>query len=102
MIRRPPRSTLFPYTTLFRSPRLKKDLASEGHHPAHLSGAWREYLRCAIRVDKINSVAQSHASLYHPAAVGNVRAGAAENNKIACAINPGIAIKPGYYIGSVS
>src|SRR2546427_4340738 len=25
MIRRPPRSTLFPYTTLFRSYRLKKD-----------------------------------------------------------------------------
>src|SRR2546425_3530623 len=24
MIRRPPRSTLFPYTTLFRSPRLEK------------------------------------------------------------------------------
>src|SRR2546426_9029072 len=28
MIRRPPRSTLFPYTTLFRSPR-------EGHHVRH-------------------------------------------------------------------
>src|SRR5256885_12263130 len=28
MIRRPPRSTLFPYTTLFRSPRLKKRLPS--------------------------------------------------------------------------
>src|SRR5436309_12044743 len=26
MIRRPPRSTLFPYTTLFRSARLKKSL----------------------------------------------------------------------------
>src|SRR5256885_11749961 len=25
MIRRPPRSTLFPYTTLFRSPRLTED-----------------------------------------------------------------------------
>src|SRR5258706_7049703 len=25
MIRRPPRSTLFPYTTLFRSPRLEQD-----------------------------------------------------------------------------
>src|SRR5258708_21837130 len=32
MIRRPPRSTLFPYTTLFRSP--------GGHHPAlHRRGA---------------------------------------------------------------
>src|SRR2546426_2180892 len=26
MIRRPPRSTLFPYTTLFRSPKLKHEL----------------------------------------------------------------------------
>src|SRR5438034_4831297 len=25
MIRRPPRSTLFPYTTLFRSPRIRSD-----------------------------------------------------------------------------
>src|SRR2546430_5343318 len=31
MIRRPPRSTLFPYTTLFRSPRRGDDL---GHRPA--------------------------------------------------------------------
>src|SRR3712207_8766338 len=30
MIRRPPRSTLFPYTTLFRSP---AQLFSAGHHP---------------------------------------------------------------------
>src|SRR2546422_6028799 len=29
MIRRPPRSTLFPYTTLFRSPRLVFDHLSE-------------------------------------------------------------------------
>src|SRR5438477_9134605 len=28
MIRRPPRSTLFPYTTLFRSDRLRKRLAA--------------------------------------------------------------------------
>src|SRR2546430_15670946 len=30
MIRRPPRSTLFPYTTLFRSP---ASLLSQGSHP---------------------------------------------------------------------
>src|SRR2546422_11148728 len=28
MIRRPPRSTLFPYTTLFRSPRFPEDLVA--------------------------------------------------------------------------
>src|SRR5688572_31291048 len=30
MIRRPPRSTLFPYTTLFRSPRHHRDLRRHG------------------------------------------------------------------------
>src|SRR3712207_8488722 len=33
MIRRPPRSTLFPYTTLFRSPRRRCRLADPGPHP---------------------------------------------------------------------
>src|SRR2546423_12676716 len=45
MIRRPPRSTLFPYTTLFRSDlaatkaiesRLREDLARQPHAGAHL------------------------------------------------------------------
>src|SRR3712207_8633810 len=31
MIRRPPRSTLFPYTTLFRSRQLANQLVSMGH-----------------------------------------------------------------------
>src|SRR2546426_6396195 len=46
MIRRPPRSTLFPYTTLFRSPRLlgREALLREGHQlavhprPEHVAG----------------------------------------------------------------
>src|SRR3712207_9335110 len=36
MIRRPPRSTLFPYTTLFRSPRVDEP-AGEQHRQAPLS-----------------------------------------------------------------
>src|SRR2546430_5567032 len=36
MIRRPPRSTLFPYTTLFRSPRVRRR-----GHPAGAGGAGR-------------------------------------------------------------
>src|SRR6266511_2186671 len=32
MIRRPPRSTLFPYTTLFRSLRVVRDASGRGHH----------------------------------------------------------------------
>src|SRR5256885_13201134 len=35
MIRRPPRSTLFPYTTLFRSNHGKSDRFSEDRNPAH-------------------------------------------------------------------
>src|SRR5260370_15731994 len=31
MIRRPPRSTLFPYTTLFRSPLISRSLSSGAH-----------------------------------------------------------------------
>src|SRR2546430_8426817 len=35
MIRRPPRSTLFPYTTLFRSPvqGIRHQAAADAHHP---------------------------------------------------------------------
>src|SRR2546427_7680348 len=36
MIRRPPRSTLFPYTTLFRSP-----IVIVAHYVKHFAGAWR-------------------------------------------------------------
>src|SRR5256885_10396230 len=43
MIRRPPRSTLFPYTTLFRSaetvrPPVLEQIGDDVHHPAHLVG----------------------------------------------------------------
>src|SRR3712207_7208591 len=36
MIRRPPRSTLFPYTTLFRSHRLARFMGAGGHLPQRL------------------------------------------------------------------
>src|SRR5256885_4952745 len=39
MIRRPPRSTLFPYTTLFRSPLIRRAL------PAPRSNAWWQMQR---------------------------------------------------------
>src|SRR2546430_4928639 len=35
MIRRPPRSTLFPYTTLFRSPLLDRDVGAVGDGEVH-------------------------------------------------------------------
>src|SRR4030066_899996 len=55
MIRRPPRSTLFPYTTLFRSPG---------------SGGWAEatipvgyYARVRVRSEEHTSELQSHLNL---------------------------------------
>src|SRR3712207_7611347 len=44
MIRRPPRSTLFPYTTLFRSPRVNryKATAQRPNPPADVARAWYE------------------------------------------------------------
>src|SRR5258708_13526799 len=41
MIRRPPRSTLFPYTTLFRSP---SRLAARGHFTSRTGSLSREWL----------------------------------------------------------
>src|SRR2546425_8627632 len=46
MIRRPPRSTLFPYTTLFRSPRCA-DAEPVNHHPG--GGQRRHRARSACR-----------------------------------------------------
>src|SRR3712207_7643660 len=42
MIRRPPRSTLFPYTTLFRSPRGLTALGQHGHQQQEHDGGGRE------------------------------------------------------------
>src|SRR5256885_4332418 len=44
MIRRPPRSTLFPYTTLFRSPLQGKQLGviASGSSPVHFKGLGTE------------------------------------------------------------
>src|SRR5689334_24505451 len=53
MIRRPPRSTLFPYTTLFRS------LAQDRGFSVHASGALKEEFRevnnCRVRKRKASS-----------------------------------------------
>src|SRR3712207_7473580 len=42
MIRRPPRSTLFPYTTLFRSARVARSLGNGGIGPHLLLGRGEE------------------------------------------------------------
>src|SRR5437667_1569697 len=45
MIRRPPRSTLFPYTTLFRS-RVEADEAKDLDYLLQLAGSVKEKLTC--------------------------------------------------------
>src|SRR3712207_7920227 len=66
MIRRPPRSTLFPYTTLFRSPPIHEALAAEAaalerelaeidllrseEHTSELQS--RQYLVCRLLLEK--------------------------------------------------
>src|SRR3712207_8472348 len=56
MIRRPPRSTLFPYTTLFRSVRASPDLGDPGVPP----GA-----RDAVLVHVAVAAVQLHAVVEH-------------------------------------
>src|SRR5260370_4843961 len=65
MIRRPPRSTLFPYTTLFRSPHYKMK-----HRPASLGIAdwWAKWAKLAVAVslwrsEEHTSELQSHLNL---------------------------------------
>src|SRR2546430_10259927 len=47
MIRRPPRSTLFPYTTLFRSVRAAD--AAGGHLEQDLTLVWRGFRQLSLR-----------------------------------------------------
>src|SRR2546426_3744598 len=49
MIRRPPRSTLFPYTTLFRSRRADRECRSPRARPVALSRPQRRSSRAAPR-----------------------------------------------------
>src|SRR5436190_14642526 len=55
MIRRPPRSTLFPYTTLFRSPRARRPCGRR-RRAASASSPWR-------RSEEHTSELQSHSDL---------------------------------------
>src|SRR3712207_8467775 len=78
MIRRPPRSTLFPYTTLFRSgrrlvevedlgaaqvtPRLvTRDLADLPHDTGHALRLGQDHLRCAVQ-RRIRRRSEEHTS----------------------------------------
>src|SRR5688572_32030663 len=58
MIRRPPRSTLFPYTTLFRS-----DAAPEVHRPAGVNAAEQAGRVVVGRSEEHTSELQSQSNL---------------------------------------
>src|SRR2546430_4169603 len=55
MIRRPPRSTLFPYTTLFRS--------GHGIKPAHTDNRLIGIAKCRIRSEEHTTELQSQSTL---------------------------------------
>src|SRR2546427_5969475 len=63
MIRRPPRSTLFPYTTLFRS-RMAAFLATakRKRHSSSISG-WKTVSKVAFRSEEHTSELQSQSNL---------------------------------------
>src|SRR2546430_12594874 len=57
MIRRPPRSTLFPYTTLFRSERASADHDDRGREgrPQHHRGGVVQWLRSEEHTSELQS-----------------------------------------------
>src|SRR2546421_9218767 len=67
MIRRPPRSTLFPYTTLFRSPTLALEVEEEDKQKSYSEklrrGEHRSYNRARVRTEEHTSELQSRSDL---------------------------------------
>src|SRR3712207_9081742 len=70
MIRRPPRSTLFPYTTLFRSRVVGRGGGLRTPDHAHRRHGRRGDRggRCRLRAHAGGAVRPCHASCLHPAA----------------------------------
>src|SRR5438477_667479 len=60
MIRRPPRSTLFPYTTLFRSPVVPRAAHADAGGVGHRA---ERSLRPRVRSEEHTSELQSHVNL---------------------------------------
>src|SRR2546423_12011598 len=64
MIRRPPRSTLFPYTTLFRSPTVVEDFSRPFPQLITIADRIVDHAAAAERVDRITvpSRSEEHTS----------------------------------------
>src|SRR5258707_7763479 len=85
MIRRPPRSTLFPYTTLFRSSPVRKAIPRQSPAVSVFPPNWsrseehtselqsRQYLVCRLLLEKKNEIKQESdrllVLLFHARAV---------------------------------
>src|SRR4051812_49763793 len=63
MIRRPPRSTLFPYTTLFRSDVIIGDMDSVSEQALRCGAVHDEHGAAAQRSEEHTSELQSHVNL---------------------------------------
>src|SRR2546430_10902064 len=65
MIRRPPRSTLFPYTTLFRSVSVDRPTGRGEHHASHAArlGALQQVEQPQHRSEEHTSELQSQSNL---------------------------------------
>src|SRR2546430_12693209 len=63
MIRRPPRSTLFPYTTLFRSVRWKSPTSPDGVVQSSTFGFLSQCVYTTLRSDEHTSELQSQSNL---------------------------------------
>src|SRR2546421_873069 len=63
MIRRPPRSTLFPYTTLFRSPRSPPRRDARRHRPQRRRQEYAPQTPLAHRSEEHTSELQSRSDL---------------------------------------
>src|SRR3712207_8104875 len=75
MIRRPPRSTLFPYTTLFRSERAEEAQRLVREQPGHLGCAGRRRERRVDDVDVERQVQRpvARAVAHQPPVLGRGR-----------------------------
>src|SRR5256885_7474047 len=68
MIRRPPRSTLFPYTTLFRSP--ESEAVREAGRNAFARHAWREAFETLTNARAVRALAVEDDECPHRSSVG--------------------------------
>src|SRR3712207_7973682 len=101
MIRRPPRSTLFPYTTLFRSPRTSRARRTRRRRPAcspacrsrlrseeHTSELQsRQYLVCRLLLEKKkNTTKQARIISRPPSTINDLRDTSTHPNALLSAI----------------